>query len=274
MNTIDIKISKHQNDIIQKHVNAVFRNAALKFYGITTAPVQELVNPELPKIEVAGGAADMVFLLEDDTYLHFAFETGHNVGAVAKCLSYDVRLFERDGRAVHTVIVYTSEVKTKPHELRFETLRYYPDVILMNGYDGNIIFKELKAKIKAGQDLTEIDMLNLALLPLMRHTVPRLELAAKSIELAQTIPDSIKRNACVAAAFAFASKYLSEADMEKIKGVVRMTDLAVMIAEDAIKDNSMEIARDMLKHGEPVTKVILYTKLDESTVQQLLEELE
>jgi len=263
------------NDIIQKHANAVFRNATLEFYGIKTAPIKELINPELPKLEVSGGAADVVFLLEDGTYLHFAFETGHNsTGAMIKCLSYDSRLFERDGRLIRTVVIYTSEVKNKPNGLKIGSLSYTPDIILMNDYNGNAIFMALEDKIKAGQDLTEIDMLNLALLPLMRHTIPRRELAANSIRLAQTIPDSTKRNACVAAAFAFASKYLSKADMEKIKGVVRMTDLAVMIVEDAIKDERMEIAKNMLRRNTPVGVVAEDTGLDESTVQQLQAELE
>ena len=270
VNKIKIKITKHMNDIIQKHANALFRNATLEFYGIKTAPIKELINPELPKVEVSGGAADVVFLLEDNTYLHFAFETGHNKAAIAKCLSYDARLFERDGRLVHTVIVYTSEVRSKPHGLRFNTLSYYPDIILINDYDGNAIFMELEATIKAGQELTEIDMLNLALLPLMRHTLPRRELAAKSIELAQTIPNATKRNACIAAAFAFASKYLSKADMEKIKGVVKMTDLAVMIVEDKV----IEIAKKMLKDGVSISAILRYTELDESTIQQLQAELE
>jgi hypothetical protein len=216
----------------------------------------------------------MVFLLEDNTYLHFAFETGHNAAAMAKCLSYDARLIERDGRAVHTVIIYTSDVKTKPNEFKFNTLWYHPDVILMDSYDGNAIFMELEAKIRAGQELAEIDMLNLALLPLMRHTIPRRELAAKSIELAQSIADITKRNTCIAAAFAFANKYLSKADMEKIKEVIRMTDLAVMIVEDAIKDERLEIAKNALKKGFNTADISGITGLDESTVKQLQTDLD
>jgi len=75
---MDAKITKHVNDVIQKYASGLFRSVTLEFYGIKTAPIKELINPELPVIEVSGGAADVVFLLEDDTYLHFAFETGHN----------------------------------------------------------------------------------------------------------------------------------------------------------------------------------------------------
>jgi hypothetical protein len=85
----------------------------------------------------------------------------------------------------------------------------------MNDYDGNTIFIELEAKIKSDEELKDIDVLNLMLLPIMKHTMPRQELAINTVKLAQTIPDPSKRDACIAAAFAFASKYLDVADLEK-----------------------------------------------------------
>ena len=79
-------------------------------------------------------------------------------------------------------------------------------------------------------------MLNLVLLPLMRHTIPRKELAVKSIELAQAIPDTAKRNACIAAAFAFASKYLDDDETNNLLEVLKMTDLATKLVIGAVGD--------------------------------------
>jgi len=283
VNNIDTKITKHVNDVIQKYASGLFRNATLEFYGIKTAPIKELINPELPKVEVSGGAADMVFLLVDDNYLHFAFETGQSGDkAVARCASYDLRLYERDGRMIHTVIIYTSDVKNSPGRLCTGSLVYNPDVILMGDYDGNAVFAELETKIKTGQDFTDLDMLNLVLLPLMRHTIPRKELAVKSIELAQAIPDITKRNACIAAAFAFANKYLDVSETNKLLEVLRMTDLGTMLVMDAVKDavkdaveeRNIKVATAMLKDGMGISTVSRYTGLDEPTVRQLHAELD
>ena len=161
MDNLQSKVSKHVNDIIQKYASALFRNATLDFYGIKVAPIKELVNPELPVIVVESVGADVVFLLVDDSYLHFAFQTGHSSrGAMIKGASYDVRLFERGGRKVHTAIIYTHEVKSKPPGLKIGSLEYNPDIILMNDYDGNVIFSEIEAKIKADETLTDTDLLN------------------------------------------------------------------------------------------------------------------
>jgi hypothetical protein len=249
----------------------LFRNATLEFYGIKTAPIKELINPELPVVEVTGGLADVVFLLEDDTNLHFAFETGHTgPEAMIKCVKYDIRLYERDKRQVYPVIIYTSDVKSKPPPLKIGALTYAPDVILMNDYDGDTIFSQLEAKLNAGRELSEPDILNLVLLPLMKHTLPRRELAEKTIRLAQTIPDTKKRNACIAATFAFSKSYLSELDSSKLLEVLNMTNaLAPLLYEKA-----KEIAKNMLSLGMSVSDIATCTELDEATVIELQSELQ
>ena len=273
MRSLTTQISKHVNDIIQKYASGLFRNATLEFYGIKTAPIKELINPELPIVTVGGSSADVVFLLMDNDYLHFAFETGYSRAGLFKNAGYDLRLSERDGRQVHTVIIYTADVRQRPAGLSIGSLVYTPDIILMGNYDGNTIFAGLEAKIKAGEELTDVDILNLVLLPLMRHTMSRKDLAAKSIKLAQSITDTTKRNACVAAAFAFAGKYLDEADREKLLEVLRMTDLGVMLVSDAVNNEKKEIAITMLRDGVGISTISKYTGLDESTVKRLQQEL-
>ena len=272
---METKITKHVNDVLQKYANGLFRNATLDFYGIKAAPIKELINPELPKVTVSGGAADIVFLLEDDWYLHFAFNTGHGgVGVMVQCASYDLRLFERDRHKIRTVIIYTSEVKTKPEGLNLGTWEYNPDVILMNDYEGSVIFAELETKIKAGQELTDLDMLNLVLLPLMNHTMSRKDLAVKTIEMAKTIPDVTKRNACAAAAVAFASKFLDAADMKNLLEVLKMVDIGAMLGEMFVKDTATEIAKKLLKRDSTIEFVMDTTGLDEATVRELRVEVD
>ena len=213
---LDAKISKHAKDIIQKYTSNLFKNVTLEFYGIKTAKIKELINVELPVVDVTGASADEIFLLEDDSYLHWEFQTRYNKDNLMRFADYDLRLYKRDERKIDTVIIYTAEVKKKPEGLNIGSLTYNPGVIMMADYNGNAIYAELDAKLKAGQELTDIDMINLIFLPLMSNDIPRKELAAKSIELAQTIPDTTKRNTCIAAAFAFANKYLSKDEAEKL----------------------------------------------------------
>ena len=219
----------------------------------------------------------MVFLMEDDTYLHLGFETGKDKGDIVKHLSYDTRLIQRDGRMVNTIIVYTSDVTTAPSGIKSNTMDYNPHVVLMVKYDGNRVYAELDAKIKSGQELADKDILNLLLLPLMKHDMPRRELAEKSIALAQTISDTTKREACIAAAAAFAFQYLTADEADKLLEVVKMTDLgarlSAMLVKDISYENAIEFAKKLLKRNTPIEIIMEDTGLDESTIERLQAEM-
>ena len=79
-------------------------------------------------------------------------------------------------------------------------------------------------------------MLNVIFIPLMKTTIPRYELAVNSIKLAQTIPDTVKRNTCIAAAFAFACKYIKNERIKDLLEVMKMNELMTMLVEDAVID--------------------------------------
>ena len=241
---------------------------------------------ELPVVEVSGSGGDDAFLLEDDSYLHYEFETGYHKESLIRYAGYDLRLFERDGRIVRTVVIYSSDVKEAPPPLCIGSLTYNPDVILMGDYDGREIYAQLDAKIKAGQELTDVDMLNLTFLPLMRHSIPRQELAANSIKLAQSIADTAKRNACIAAAYALASKYLNEEETENLLEVLKMNDLMTLFLEEALeeaekrvveraeKKREIEIAKNFLRlNMVKLEDIAAATGMDMDVLHELKKEL-
>ena len=277
------KISKHAKDIIHKHTSGLFRNAALEFFGVKTAKIKELINVELPVVEVTETSTDYVFLLEDDSYVHVEFQTAYSKEDLTRFAMYDLRLYERDKRQVQTVIIYSSEVKTAVGELKVGSLTYAPDVVLMYEYDGNAIYEGLERKLKCGQELTDADMLNLIFLPLMRNEIARRELAEKTFELAQTIGERSKREACIAAAFAFSLKYMSDEEINEVLEVLRVINLDTAIemllgdtiekleksVEDALYDNKMKIAKKLLKKGIPIEDIADSTGLDIETIKEL-----
>jgi hypothetical protein len=167
VNDLNTKISKHAKDLIQKYASGLFKDTTLEFYGLKTAKIKELINVELPDISVSGSSLDNVFLLVDDSYLHYEFASKYIKDDLLRFAGYDVRLYERDGRIVNTVIIYTADVKEADTNLNIGSLSYNPQKVMMYDYDGDSIYKEINAKIKAGQELQDIDTLNLIFLPLM-----------------------------------------------------------------------------------------------------------
>ena len=93
-------------DIIHKYTSALFRDASLDFYGIKAARIKELINVELPVVEVRDKSTDIVFLLENDRYLHLEFESSYSKEDLVRFAVYDLLLYERDGRQIDTVVIY------------------------------------------------------------------------------------------------------------------------------------------------------------------------
>ena len=103
--------------------------------------------------------------------------------------------------------------------------------------------------------------------------MPKDELAVKSIELARSIADTTKQNACIAAAFAFANRYLDDNGVNKLLEVLRMTDLVTLLVEDAVSDKAIEIAKNLLAEDVHIKIIAKTTGLDLSTIQRLKSEL-
>jgi transcriptional regulator with XRE-family HTH domain len=268
---MEIKIPKHKYDIIQKYTIGLFRDATLEFYGIKTAKIKELINTEIPVIEVRDKDTDFVFLLEDNTYQHFEFESSYKKSNLIRFATYDLYLHERDGRQVNTVIIYSADVpKDAPESLKIGSLEYEPDIIMLCDYDGNTIYAKLEAKLRAGKELTDADMLNLLFLPLMRSTVSKYELAKKSIELAKTIEDDRKRDICIASTVAFMEKYLTEDEQKRILEVIRMTKIVDMI----ITDEMLEVAKKAIRKGLSLEDIADLTNLDINIIQEIQENQE
>ena len=275
---MDTKISRNTKDIIQKHANGLFRNTTLEFYGIKTAKIKELVSVELPVVEVAETSMDFVLLLEDGSYLNLEFQSSHNELDLERFASYNLRLYQRDRKLIKTVIIYSANVSNIDSPiLNMGDLVYKPNIIMMKDYDGSEIFADLEKKLSNKQELLDIDMLNIIFLPLMKHKLPKEELATKSIQLAKTIKDSQKRNACIASVFAFASKYLEEKNINNLLEVIKMTDLATLLIRDAVKESreegtresKLEFAKSLITDGLSIEFIQRHTGLSAEEIEKL-----
>ena len=274
MSSPDTEISRQSYDIIQKYANALFRDATLDYYGIKAARIKELISIELPVIEVRKKSTDIVFLLEDGRYLHLEFQSTYSIDDLLRFVVYDTLLYKRDGRQIDTVVVYSSDVENADVSLDIGAVKFSPQVVMFADYDGSAIITELEDKLASGQELTDHDMLNLVFLPLMKTDVPKEELAGKSVAIAQSIPDKEKRNICIASIFAFASKYLEDEMLIKLKEVIKMSDLATMLITDTITETEVKIAKRALKKGLSIEDIADLTGLDADMIQNLKDEPE
>jgi len=268
--------TKQWKDVIQKYISALYKDSILEFYGIETARVKELISANLPIVDVRNAETDQILLLENDTYLHLGFETGLHEKVLVRHLEYDVRLYARDGREIKTVIVYTSDVKVAPPSLKIgPNLTYNPDSVLLAKYDGDAVIVEIEQKLLNKERFTDQDIIKLTFLPLMKTTMPQVEMAYKTVTLAKSIKDKEKRDACMATAVAYASRVLSRVDIKTLLEAIRMVDydLGEVVAEVFGEDTKINIAKRMLRRGTAIEVIAEDTELDIATVSRLQEAL-
>ena len=72
---------------------------------------------------------------------------------------------------------------------------------------------------------------------------------------------------------AFGSRYLNDVEARKLLEVLKMTDLALLLIEDAIEDEKIEITKSMLKDKISIEFISRHIGLDESTIRQVEKEL-
>jgi len=149
---------------------------------------------------------------------------------------------------------------------------------MMNKFNGNTIYKELEAKLVAKQELTDIDMLNLIFLPLMKSKLSKNELALKSVELAKTIEDRSKRETCIVSTVAFMRKYLNENQINQLWEAIRVDSVIgsliqkeVDVAVDKERLNNAKSLLDILSI-EIITKKFKLSKKEVDELKQYKEQ--
>jgi hypothetical protein len=295
-----IEISKKNKDIIQKNASNLFRNTTLEYFGVKSARIKEMINVELPVVEVGESAMDSVLLHEDGSLTHFEFTTEYKEDDLPRFCVYDARLHKRERKKIQTIIIYSSNVKTIDENLEIGVLSYRPVNVMMSGFNGNDIYKDLEEKLKSGGKLTEADMLNLVFMPMMKWDesgLSRKDVTVKAIEMAKTLAVDVKRTACIASAVVFSHKYLNENELKQMLGVIRMTDLGVILMEEGFGkgiekgiqeglekgleeglekgrlEKAIEAAKNLLGFGDSIEKVSKVMDLPIEKVKEINDSL-
>ncbi len=257
------EIPYHHKDIIFKSLTEIFANKALDFYDINTAPIIRAEPANLPTITVQEKTMDFVFYLADDSYLHLEFQSTHGPEELERFLEYDVALYRKRKKIIHTYIVYGAGITNASVVLKCGSVEYRTKAIYMDGYDGDCIFNDLKDKIFAGTRLNELDQMKLAFLPLMKSSHPKPERAIETIELAGMIHDESQRTFLTGCVIAISDNFIDKDYTRKILEVLRMSKVLRALEEEA-KDEGLK---------EGLTKGRTEGKIEEkrSTAKKLLQ---
>ena len=157
---------KHE-DLIMKKAMDVFAEEGLKFFGINQK-VKDSSSTEIVVLEALNLHMDYTFLMEDDSYIHFEFQTT-NKGKkdLRRFRAYEALLSLQKEKDVTTYVVYSNNIKKANSSLETGISNFNVKSIFMCEKNGDLIFEELEKKLSNKEKLTKQELVPLAFAPIM-----------------------------------------------------------------------------------------------------------
>lgn len=249
---------KHE-DLIMKKAMDVFAEEGLKFFGINQK-VKDSSSTEIVVLEALNLHMDYTFLMEDDTYIHFEFQTT-NKGKLdlRRFRVYEAVLSLQKDKDVTTYVVYSGNIKNAKDTLETGINKYKVKSIFMSDKNGDLIVEELEKKVKNKENITKQELVALTFTPIMGGKLTKAEKIIKSIRIVKSSENEYKYD-IESMLYAFADKFLSGKDLQKVKEEISMTELGRMLIEDGIEKGRKEGIEKGIEKGKSETLIKLLIK--------------
>ena len=240
-------------DFIMKRAMDIFAEEGLKFFGIDKK-VKDNGLTELVVLESKNMYMDYTFLMEDDSYIHFEFQTtDKGIDDLMRFRTYEALLNHQTKKEVITYVVYSGDIKNPISEYNCGINTYKVNAISMVNEDGDKVFDEIIDKLSSGKDIDKQDIIKLTFTPVMGGKMDKSEKILKAIKLSKEITSPYKRD-MESILYAFANKFLSGKDLERVKEELRVTEIGKSLIEEGKeegikageKKKAIEIAKGLL----------------------------
>lgn len=242
-----MKITNYE-DLIMKRAMDVFAEDGLKFFGIDKK-VKESGPTELVVLKTKNMFMDYTFLMEDDTYIHFEFQTTNkNTSDLRRFRAYEALLSHQTGKDVITYVVYSGNIINVNDTLETGINTFKVNTISMASKNGDDVFKNVSDKISKGISLSKDDIISLSFSPIMGGQVSKLDRILNTIKLLKDI-DITYRHDVESIIYAFANKFLSGKDLERVKEEIKVTELGKSLIDEGKKEKAIEIAKKAILKG-------------------------
>ena len=250
---------KHE-DLIMKKAMDVFAEEGLKFFGINQK-VKDSSSTEIVVLEALNLHMDYTFLMEDDTYIHFEFQTT-NKGKkdLRRFRAYEALLSLQKEKDVITYVVYSNNIKKAMSSLETGISKFNVKSIFMSEKNGDLIFEELEKKINNKEKLTKQELISLAFTPIMGGKLTKVEKIIKSIRIVKS-SDSEYKYDIESMLYAFADKFFIVKDLQRVKEEISMTELGRMLIEDGRTEGRIEGRIEGRTEGRTEGKIETLIKL-------------
>ena len=256
-------VTKHE-DAVMKMGFDYFRDTILKTLNIHYEFVDSKPT-EAIEIHIDNLYMDYNFLTTEDVIVHIEFQTteAHVTDDLMRFHVYEAILMRKEKKKVITYVIYSGGIKKVKTKLDCGIYTYQVNPVYLTGHDADEIFQSVKAKIEAGEPLSEDDFANLTLTPLMTSKMCRKDVIKEAIQIVKQ-EKQLTAEKSMAMLYTLADKFLSAGELNEIKEVLAMTRIGQMLYDDGVK-KGMERGREegQKQLTELMNKLIEADRLDD-----------
>lgn len=271
-----MKIVRNAVDVLAKHITAACPEDAFYVLGISDARVVRALPTELDEVVIRQQFMDVVLELQDDTILHLEFQSSPE-STLYRFAAYDVALSEHFRRKIRTVVLYTGDVNTGQDFLDSGSVKYKVENVFLNRLDGDEALDTVKRHLDS-HEWSEQDRIRLAFAFHMRfERRTKDEAFEQVVELTNQISDEYEQNYVTALILGFSGRSLNEAQKQRLKESMKMTDVVREIEDEALEKGiqqgerrkAAQVAEKMFRKGASISDVVDLTGLSEKEAEEI-----
>ena len=263
-------IAYQNKDIASKVFAERFKNKSLTVYGLNIPKIIQVLPTNLPEVTASELRIDNLFLLEDGSIAIIDYESDYHKQNKVKYIGYIHRILDRYFREGKTdvtlrmIVIYTADVAPDGTNdtLDAGAIKISVDAAFLSKLDSEQIRKQLNEKIKAGEDLTESEIMEFIILPLTYKKDKQGEAIEETLNLAKKIKDENTMVFVIAGILVFSDKVIDEELSKRTKEWIKMTKVGRLFVEEAEQQVQLTDARRI------VSMIESFARADQGTIEE------
>ena len=266
------------------YLEALYKENADKFIPLPCMKIKhkeptEIITPDFKALYM-----DFAYEMEDESITHYEHFSGDlTERKLAHTESYVFEKYRQDLKKVNTIIVSTGDPKKSKREIwAGKIVKFNPIwMIFLKETNGREKLKNIENKVKIKKELTLFEAIDLVFMVLFDHDEPPEEIIEKVCYLVSQItnPTPDQRKILHWGLTLIIFRFIKDPEqINRLKGMVKMYDKTIHDTmhdilehekQEAVTENKIEIAKNMIKEGFPTNLITKLTRLDLNSVKKL-----